>query len=73
MQDAKRVAGHRAAALIAAMTAAFATGQIAGPLSVTFAVGDNGFSAALLVAAVMLVASALALSKRPAAERELAS
>ena len=67
MQEARLVASEHARALMAAMTAAFALGQIAGPLSVSFAVGaDGGFSAALLVAAALLAASASALAYRGA-------
>jgi predicted MFS family arabinose efflux permease len=63
MQEARRIAGEHGRALMAAMTAAFALGQIAGPLSVSFVVGaDGGFSAALLVAALLLAASASALA-----------
>jgi predicted MFS family arabinose efflux permease len=62
VQEARVVAGERAHALIAAMTAAFGVGQIAGPLSVRmFTGGAAGFSAALICAAVVLVASALML------------
>jgi predicted MFS family arabinose efflux permease len=62
VQEARVVAGARAHALIAAMTAAFGVGQIAGPLTVRlFAGGTTGFSEALLFAAAVLVASALML------------
>jgi predicted MFS family arabinose efflux permease len=57
MQEAKRVAARNATGLIAAMTSAFAAGQILGPLTVT----GGDFSIALLIAAAMLVASALLL------------
>jgi len=47
------------------MTAAFAAGQIAGPLSVSFLVGaGGGFAAALLCACAVLVAGALLLLKQ---------
>jgi hypothetical protein len=47
---------------MAAMTAAFATGQIAGPLAVSALVHmRGGMSAALSIAAVSLILSALAL------------
>ena len=59
VQEARRVAGSRANALIAAMTAAFALGQVAGPLAVTLTSG--GFSAALLFAAAVLAASLVLL------------
>jgi len=67
MQEARLVAGEHARALMAAMTSAFALGQIAGPLSVSFVVGaDGGFSEALLAAASLLAASAYALAYRRA-------
>jgi len=67
MQEARQVAGEHARALMAAMTSAFALGQIAGPLSVSLVVGaDGGFSEALLVAASLLAASAYALAYRRA-------
>ncbi|HET6263687.1 MAG TPA: YbfB/YjiJ family MFS transporter, partial [Usitatibacter sp.] len=62
LQEARRLAGAGARTLIAAMTTAFATGQIAGPL----VVGVLGDAAACLVAAViLLVATALALRRIP--------
>jgi MFS family permease len=64
VQEARVVAGPRAHALIAAMTAAFGVGQIAGPLSVRmFAGGAAGFSEALIFAAAVLVVSALMLMR----------
>jgi MFS family permease len=63
LQEAQLVAGPRATALMAAMTTAFATGQIAGPLLVTHGIGPSGdFSRALLIACVLLVVSAGVLS-----------
>ncbi len=66
MQEAKLVAGstgNAATALIAAMTSAFAAGQIIGPLLITYVFkGDAGFSHALLVAAALLAISAVALA-----------
>jgi predicted MFS family arabinose efflux permease len=48
--------------LMAAMTAAFAAGQIAGPLSVSFLVGaGGGFAGALLCAGAVLIAGAALL------------
>ena len=68
MQEAREVAGERATGLMAAMTSAFALGQIAGPISVSFIHGAGGdFSAALLVACVALVTSAYALSRTASA------
>ncbi|HJV76192.1 MAG TPA: YbfB/YjiJ family MFS transporter, partial [Noviherbaspirillum sp.] len=66
LQEARRVAGSNATGLIAAMTSAFAAGQIIGPLTVTSgaaAGGNGGFAPGLVVAALLLVASALALNK----------
>jgi hypothetical protein len=66
MQEARRVAGANARKLIAAMTAAFAVGQIVGPLLVSaLAARDAGFDAALAIAGASLVASALLLVPRP--------
>ena len=62
LQEARRVAGPRARALIAAMTAAFALGQIAGPLAAAYGVrATGGFAAALVLAATLLAVSAAAL------------
>jgi predicted MFS family arabinose efflux permease len=69
MQEAQIVAGPQASRLMAAMIAAFATGQIVGPLSVSYRVGPIAdFSKPLLVASLVLVASAYALSRRPASK-----
>ncbi len=63
MREARDAAGPHATGLIAAMTAAFAAGQIAGPISVSVLVGrEGGFSAALLCACALLLVSAHALS-----------
>ena len=63
MQEARRVAGPGARRLIAAMTSSFATGQIAGPLAVSFLVArGHGFAPALVIAGATLVASAFALA-----------
>lgn len=62
LQEGKRVAGqagHSGTVLIAAMTSAFAAGQIIGPLTVS--AGSDGFSTALVVASALLAASALLL------------
>jgi predicted MFS family arabinose efflux permease len=62
MQEAREIAGPNAPTLMAAMTSAFAVGQIAGPLTVSILTGSSeGFSHALLVASGVLAASALAL------------
>ena len=62
LQEARAVAGGRARALIAAMTSAFALGQIIGPLAVSGLVrATGGFSGALILAAALLAVSAAAL------------
>ena len=59
MQEARRVAGARAGRLMAAMTSAFAGGQIAGPLLVGWLSRvEGGFTVALAIAAVPLFAAA---------------
>lgn len=64
MQEARRVAGAHAANYFAAMTTAFAVGQVLGPLVVgALARNRNGYAYALSIAAVLLVASAVLLSK----------
>lgn len=62
LQEAKRIAGREATVLIAAMTSAFAVGQIVGPLTVS--TGSGSFSYALLIAAALLAASALLLRSK---------
>ena len=63
MQEAREVAGQAATGLMAAMTSAFALGQIVGPLAASYLHGaDGNFSAALLVACGALVISAAALA-----------
>jgi hypothetical protein len=51
---------------MAAMTSAFALGQIAGPLTLTWLAGAQGaaFARPLIVAAALLALSALALLRR---------
>lgn len=62
LQEARRIAGQNATALIAAMTSSFAAGQIIGPLTVSAGLGgSSSFSLALGVAAAALAASALLL------------
>jgi Na+/melibiose symporter-like transporter len=63
MQEAQAVGGpDGAASLMAAMIASFGIGQMVGPLLLSHAAGpDADFSAALLVAAAALIASAYAL------------
>ncbi|HKQ63688.1 MAG TPA: YbfB/YjiJ family MFS transporter [Methylomirabilota bacterium] len=63
MQEARSFAGARATPLMAAMTSAFALGQIAGPVSVSLVVAAGGsMSVALAIACVVLLVSAYALS-----------
>ena len=67
MQEARRVAGAAAPRrLMAAMTAAFALGQLIGPLTVSAATAAAGDPLAppSLVAAALLVAGAGALLRR---------
>jgi MFS family permease len=65
MQEARAVAGTGARTLIAAMTSAFALGQIVGPLCTAYWVRATGaFSGALILASALLVLSALALGRR---------
>src|SRR5258708_33860038 len=60
MQDARRVAGPHARALMAAMTSAFALGPILGPVNVSLLVPSTwGFAAALVLARPMLRLTAL--------------
>ena len=68
MREAQIVGGPHATGLMAVMTAAFATGQIGGPLLVTYTVGPpSDFSRPLLIGCLLLVVSAGALSRpRPA-------
>jgi MFS family permease len=66
LQESRHVAGPEATPLMAAMTAAFAAGQIVGPLVVSYLVGvEADFSRPLMVAVVALLAGALALANRP--------
>ena len=65
-QEARRVAGVHARTLMAAMTSAFALGQIVGPLLVSGLVGvPGGFSYALAAAAVPLFLATYALYMSP--------
>lgn len=68
LQEARQRAGSRATALLGRMTAAFALGQIAGPvasalLGALFPGALTGMQVALLIAAAVLVASALWLQQ----------
>jgi MFS family permease len=68
IREGREVGGPNATGLIAAMTAAFAIGQIVGPVSASFLERDGKFSAALLIASALLTVSAYALW-RPRAAR----
>jgi len=62
MQEARKVGGAHSRTLMAAMTASFAAGQIAGPLAVSwFARSGGSMDAVLISAAVLLVGSAAAI------------
>jgi hypothetical protein len=62
IQEAREVGNSQASQLIAAMTAAFATGQILGPILVSaLARVSHGFAIALSLACLLLSASAAAL------------
>jgi MFS family permease len=62
LQEARRLAGAKARELIAAMTCAFALGQIAGPVVVSLlAARGAGYAPALAIATGALVLSSIAL------------
>ena len=62
MQEALQVAGAQAARLMAAMTAAFAIGQILGPVFASLLIeARGGLSGALLAGCLLLATSAFAL------------
>ena len=68
MQAAKRLAGAESRRLMAAMTAAFAAGQLAGPLALPYVMGAEGdFSKILLLAAGALLTGTCLLPLRTAA------
>ncbi len=72
LQEARSRAPEHASRLIAAMTTAFAIGQIAGPLLVSLvANARHGVDALLLASAALLLATAAALALKPA--RQVAS
>ncbi len=65
MQEARAVAGRRATPLMAAMTAAFGAGQIAGPIVATSLLGAGaGLERALLIASLLLLATTTLLAVR---------
>jgi hypothetical protein len=62
LQEARAIGGPQ---LMAALTAAFAAGQIAGPLLVSILLRrPHGFALALAIAAAVLVFSAFALAAK---------
>lgn len=64
MQEARSVASANASSLMAAMTAAFAIGQILGPVLVSIVAGvAHGTYLTLIAASVLLILGALALIK----------
>ena len=66
MQEARRVAGADARKVVATMTAAFAAGQIAGPLLVSgMASLPAGFSISLAASGILLAVSAALLTFTP--------
>lgn len=68
MQEARAVGGANPTRLIAALTAAFALGQIVGPLlAARFAGPGTDFSWPLLAASLVLAAGTLGLARRGAA------
>jgi MFS family permease len=71
IREAREVGGPNATGLIAAMTAAFAIGQIVGPVSASLLAHDGNFAVALLIASALLIISAYAL-RRPRAARSSA-
>jgi hypothetical protein len=59
MEEARRVAGARAQALMAGMTSAFAAGQVAGPVAASTLVrGAGDLDTAMLAACATLVLGA---------------
>jgi MFS family permease len=64
MQEARRIYGAAARPVMAAMTSAFAVGQLAGPILVALVERvPNGFTAVLLTATAGLLAGAVALAR----------
>lgn len=67
MQEARRLHGAAARPLMAAMTAAFAVGQLVGPIVIALVEAlPRGFTLAMLAATACLVAGAIALARRAA-------
>lgn len=75
MQEARRVAGAGAPRLIAAMTAAFAAGQLIGPFTIKWFGGQGGdaLRQPQLLAAACLLVSAVALWPHEAASASVPS
>jgi predicted MFS family arabinose efflux permease len=68
LQIARARAAHDPAPLLSRMVAAFATGQIAGPLAALAAArlaGGNGIEPTLVLAAVLLLGTAFWLHRQP--------
>ena len=65
MQEARRVAGPAAARLIAAMTAAFALGQMLGPIVVTMLSSSAAVRTSSFIAAALLCVGGAVLLHAP--------
>ena len=73
IREALRVAGPQASQAVGMMTAAFAAGQIAGPLTVSLLAGSsNAFRVASIIAALALVVGNCVLAIDNAVTRRLA-
>jgi predicted MFS family arabinose efflux permease len=70
MEEAQSIAGPNSTRLMAALIAAFGTGQMVGPMLVSYVIGPGmDFSKPLLIASVVLIASVYALAREPAAKQ----
>jgi len=70
MEEAQSIAGPHSTRLMAAMIAGFGTGQMVGPILVSYVIGPGvNFSKPLLIASLVLIASVYALSHEPAAKQ----
>ena len=65
-QDARLIAGGSAPRVVAAMTAAFALGQLIGPLTVPAGAIDHALTVPSLAASALLIVAALVLLRSPA-------
>jgi MFS family permease len=66
IQEARAIAGPRAIGLVSALTAAFAIGQILGPMSVSLLIHlGGGLDSALLIASGVLAAGTYMLYRSP--------